>query len=100
MKDFINDTSLLSLFTGKRIDLSFMIFFQTDRIGSELKSLVRAPPGYFLVGADVDSQELWIASILGDAQFAKVHGNYYIKVYHKGQGWFRLLTSTFYLHSL
>lgn len=55
-----------------------IIIFQADRIGSELKSLVRAPPGYSLVGADVDSQELWIASILGDAQFAKMHGNFLI----------------------
>lgn len=43
-------------------------------MGSELKAMVRAPPGYHLVGADVDSQELWIASILGDMQFAGVHG--------------------------
>ncbi|XP_048583688.1 DNA polymerase subunit gamma-1-like isoform X2 [Nematostella vectensis] len=45
-----------------------------DRVGSELKSLVRAPPGYSLVGADVDSQELWIAAVLGDANFAGIHG--------------------------
>ncbi len=38
-------------------------------VGSELKSLVRAPPGWSLVGADVDSQELWIGALLGDAQF-------------------------------
>ena len=43
-------------------------------MGSELKALVRAPPGYCIVGADVDSQELWIAAILGDAHFAGVHG--------------------------
>ena len=35
---------------------------------------MRAPPGYCLVGADVDSQELWIAAILGDAHFAGIHG--------------------------
>ncbi|XP_074606134.1 DNA polymerase subunit gamma-1-like [Acropora palmata] len=46
-----------------------------DRVGSELKSMVRAPPGYCLVGADVDSQELWIAAILGDAHFAGMHGS-------------------------
>ncbi|KAG5460806.1 MAG: DNA polymerase family A-domain-containing protein [Olpidium bornovanus] len=45
-----------------------------DRIGSELKSMVRAPPGYRIVGADVDSQELWICSLLGDAQFG-AHGS-------------------------
>ena len=38
-------------------------------VGSELKSLVHAPDGWSIVGADVDSQELWIASLLGDAQF-------------------------------
>ncbi|KAI8585166.1 DNA polymerase gamma [Geranomyces variabilis] len=44
-----------------------------NRIGSELKSQVQAPAGYKIVGADVDSEELWIASLLGDAQFA-IHG--------------------------
>ena len=44
-----------------------------NRVGSELKSMVRAPPGYCFVGADVDSEELWIASLVGDAQF-KLHG--------------------------
>ena len=48
-------------------------------MGSELKAMVRAPPGYCLVGADVDSQELWIAAILGDAQFAGIHGKRVIK---------------------
>lgn len=36
--------------------------------------MIQAPPGYHFIGADVDSQELWIASLLGDAQFAKMHG--------------------------
>ena len=36
--------------------------------------MVQAPPGYILVGADVDSQELWIAAVLGDAHFAGMHG--------------------------
>ncbi|XP_050738206.1 DNA polymerase subunit gamma-1-like isoform X1 [Eriocheir sinensis] len=45
-----------------------------DRIGSELKAMVEAPPGYKFVGADVDSQELWIASLLGDAYFTGEHG--------------------------
>ncbi|KAL9082993.1 MAG: hypothetical protein Q9159_006052 [Coniocarpon cinnabarinum] len=44
-----------------------------NRVGSELKSMIQAPPGYTFVGADVDSQELWIASLMGDAQF-KMHG--------------------------
>ena len=36
--------------------------------------MVQAPAGYCFVGADVDSQELWIASILADAQYAAMHG--------------------------
>ncbi|KAF8331463.1 DNA polymerase family A-domain-containing protein [Cantharellus anzutake] len=44
-----------------------------NRVGSELKAMVRAPPGYAIVGADVDSEELWISSLLGDAQFG-LHG--------------------------
>ncbi|XP_069840767.1 DNA polymerase subunit gamma-1 [Dendropsophus ebraccatus] len=47
---------------------------RTDRIGSELKAMVQTPPGYHMVGADVDSQELWIAAILGEAHFAGIHG--------------------------
>ena len=53
-----------------------LCLFQEDRVGSELKAMVRAPPGYCLVGADVDSQELWIAAILGDAHFAGIHGQF------------------------
>ncbi|CAK9440115.1 uncharacterized protein LODBEIA_P42150 [Lodderomyces beijingensis] len=44
-----------------------------DRIGSELKSLIEAPRGYCFVGADVDSEELWIASLVGDSMF-EMHG--------------------------
>lgn len=44
-----------------------------NRVGSELKAMVKAPEGYSFVGADVDSQELWIASLVGDATF-KIHG--------------------------
>lgn len=53
-----------------------VIYFssQRDRVGSELKAMVQVPPGYHLVGADVDSQELWIAAVLGEAQFAGMHG--------------------------
>lgn len=47
---------------------------QRDRVGSELKAMVQVPPGYHLVGADVDSQELWIAAVLGEAHFARMHG--------------------------
>lgn len=45
-----------------------------QRVGSELRAMVQSPPGYKLVGADVDSQELWIASVLGDAFAARNHG--------------------------
>ncbi|KAE8270229.1 hypothetical protein A4X09_0g2101 [Tilletia walkeri] len=44
-----------------------------NRVGSELKSMVKAPPGWSIVGADVDSEELWICSVMGDAQFG-MHG--------------------------
>ncbi|KAK2584642.1 hypothetical protein KPH14_006990 [Odynerus spinipes] len=45
-----------------------------ERIGSELRSMIQAPPGYSIVGADVDSQELWIASVIGDSYYKKIHG--------------------------
>lgn len=35
--------------------------------------MVEAPAGYKIVGADVDSEELWISSLMGDAQF-RMHG--------------------------
>ena len=43
---------------------------------SEMKSKIMVPPPsphdeYVFMGADVDSQELWIASIIGDAQFGE-----------------------------
>ncbi|GAO14111.1 hypothetical protein UVI_02037990 [Ustilaginoidea virens] len=44
-----------------------------NRVGSELKAMVKAPEGYCFVGADVDSQELWIASLMGDSTFG-IHG--------------------------
>ena len=47
---------------------------QKDRIGSELRAMIQAPPGYRIVGADVDSQELWIAAVLGDAHSVGAHG--------------------------
>ncbi|KAH8117624.1 DNA polymerase family A-domain-containing protein [Phellopilus nigrolimitatus] len=46
---------------------------KNNRVGSELKAMVRAPAGYAIVGADVDSEELWISSAMGDAQFG-LHG--------------------------
>ena len=35
--------------------------------------MIKAPKGYKFVGADVDSEELWIASLIGDAEFG-LHG--------------------------
>lgn len=46
-----------------------------ERVGSELRSMIQSPPGYSLVGADVDSQELWIASVIGDSYYGKEHGS-------------------------
>lgn len=46
---------------------------KANRVGSELKAMIKAPPGYSFVGADVDSEELWIASVIGDSVF-KLHG--------------------------
>ena len=37
--------------------------------------MIQSPSGYCLVGADVDSQEVWIASILGDEHFTGIQGN-------------------------
>ncbi|CAD5215857.1 unnamed protein product [Bursaphelenchus xylophilus] len=35
-------------------------------LGSDLKSMVQCSPGWNLVGADVDSQEQWLAALFGD----------------------------------
>lgn len=37
--------------------------------------MIQCPDGYHFVGADVDSQELWIASTIGDSSFTKIHGS-------------------------
>eukprot|EP00117_Sycon_ciliatum_P041275 scpid20856/ scgid30220/ DNA polymerase subunit gamma-1; Mitochondrial DNA polymerase catalytic subunit; PolG-alpha len=47
---------------------------EPNRVGSELKAMVRTPPGYCFVGADVDSEELWISGILADSHLAREHG--------------------------
>jgi len=44
-----------------------------NRARSELKVMVLAPPGYAIIGAGVDSEELWISSCMGDAQ-SGMHG--------------------------
>ena len=48
---------------------------KANRVGSELKAMIKAPPGYSFIGADVDSEELWIASLVGDAVFRTHGGN-------------------------
>jgi len=55
---------------------------QDDRIGSELKAMVQSPIGYHFVGADVDSQELWIAAVLGDKNFQGIHGGDFVVFYY------------------
>ncbi|KAL7754387.1 DNA-directed DNA polymerase gamma mip1 [Sorochytrium milnesiophthora] len=44
-----------------------------NRIGSDVKRFIEAPAGWRMVGADVDSEELWISSLIGDAQL-HMHG--------------------------
>lgn len=36
-------------------------------IGSDLKSMVQCSQGWKMVGADVDSQEQWLAALFGDS---------------------------------
>lgn len=47
---------------------------KVERVGSELRGMIQAPDHYKIVGADVDSQELWIASLLGDSN-RQIHGS-------------------------
>lgn len=54
-----------------------LFYWQVDRVGSEMKSMIQSPPGYHFVGADVDSQELWIAAIIGDSKY-RIHGKQFI----------------------
>ena len=56
--------------------MAICLCLQEDSIGSEMKAMVQSPPGYCFVGADVDSQELWIAAVLGDSYFGGIHGRY------------------------
>lgn len=36
------------------------------KIGSEIKALIQAPPGWAIVGADIDGQEAWLVSLIAD----------------------------------
>ena len=40
---------------------------QTNCVGGELKSMLRAPEGFKFVGADVDAEEMWIGALIGDS---------------------------------
>ncbi|VDK40628.1 unnamed protein product [Taenia asiatica] len=65
-----------------------------ERLGSEIKALVQAPPGFCFVGADVDSQEMWIASLIGDSVVG-FQGNTFMQhfeIYYSGTpyGWMTL----------
>lgn len=57
--------------TRRAVEPTWMTATNSKRnlMGSELKSKIIAPEGYVFIGADVDSQELWISSLLGDALF-------------------------------
>lgn len=74
MCDFISRSAWLIIVYKVEKCNFYVTFGQRDRVGSELKAMVQVPPGYHLVGADVDSQELWIAAVLGEAHFAGMHG--------------------------
>lgn len=41
-------------------------------IGKGIKNMIQAPRGYKIVGADVDSQEQWLAAVFGDSSVAKI----------------------------
>ncbi|XP_003702316.2 DNA polymerase gamma, catalytic subunit tam [Megachile rotundata] len=62
--------------TRRAVEPTWMTASNSDeeRVGSELRAMIQAPPGYNIVGADVDSQELWISSLIGDAHYKKIHG--------------------------
>jgi DNA polymerase gamma 1 len=45
-----------------------------DKIGSEFRGMVKAPEGYKIVGADFDSEESWLASLLGDREVGALGG--------------------------
>lgn len=69
-------TATMGTITRRATDATWMTASNAKqfRIGSELKAQITAPAGYKLVGADVDSEELWIASLIGDSQFG-IHGS-------------------------
>ncbi|CAB4485057.1 hypothetical protein RhiirA5_500583 [Rhizophagus irregularis] len=71
----IPQTVTMGTVTRRAVEKTWMTAsnVKKNRIGSELKAIIQAPEGYKFVGADVDSEELWIASLIGDSQFG-FHG--------------------------
>jgi DNA polymerase gamma 1 len=71
----IPQTITMGTVTRRAVEKTWMTAsnVKKNRIGSELKAIIQAPEGYKFVGADVDSEELWIASLIGDSQFG-FHG--------------------------
>ncbi|GBC08670.1 hypothetical protein RclHR1_00830021 [Rhizophagus clarus] len=71
----IPQTVTMGTVTRRAVEKTWMTAsnVKENRIGSELKAIIQAPEGYKFVGADVDSEELWIASLMGDSQFG-FHG--------------------------
>ncbi|GFY73037.1 DNA polymerase subunit gamma-1 [Trichonephila inaurata madagascariensis] len=90
-KDFLSkiEDGTLKTWSKARADrvliLSKMLSYWKNahqRITKELVgvAMIQAPPGYHFVGADVDSQELWLAAIFGEKIFrhAWLHGKVFI----------------------
>ena len=57
---------------------------QTNCVGGELKSMLRAPNGFKFVGADVDAEEIWIAGLIGDSSGDITDGEFGLAV--RGHG--------------
>jgi DNA polymerase gamma 1 len=55
--------------TGRMTDAVWQVASNPKpyRVGTELKSMVEAPPGWLIVGADVDSEEADLAGWIGDS---------------------------------
>jgi DNA polymerase gamma 1 len=69
-------TKVMGTITRRAVEPTWMTASNAkkSRIGSDIKRHVKAPPGYAIIGADVDSEELWISSAMGDSQFG-MHGS-------------------------
>jgi DNA polymerase gamma 1 len=65
-----------------------------NKPGTEFKSMIEAPQGYLIVGADVASEELWLAAILGDTLRGVLGATKLSVMVHIGQKTDSPLTST------